>query len=261
VGAFEWDNNSVGRRDGLKHWERVCLAPLGYGTSPIVVGNHPQARSTVPKPKSLPIERPPIRGKMTVVVDSAPVSFQAKPERRNELADVIQASIGPVEYLLTGDVKLSIKWYQPVKTRYESDNSPDLDNILKPIMDALSGPDGIMVDDCQVQALRCKWIDRRVKDEKVTIKLEYNPDHWLRKEGIRFIHIGNGLCFPYPARTPREALGMIIVSMQSSLEAKNIILEHRFDYRRAQLIMPKHRFFHRTRLSRFEVLEVSELGI
>ncbi|MFV1981795.1 MAG: hypothetical protein ACC655_11625, partial [Rhodothermia bacterium] len=116
-------------------------------------------------------------------------------------------------------------------------------------------------DDCQVQALSCRWIDRRGKDEKVSIKLGYNPNHWLRKEGLRFIHVANGLCFPYPARTPREALGMIIVSMQSALEAKNIILEHRIDYRRAQLILPKHRFFHKTRLSRFEVLEVSELDI
>lgn len=198
---------------------------------------------------------------MSVSVDSAPVSHQAKPERRQELTQMIRDAVGPVEYLLTGDVKLSIKWHQRVKTRYESDYSPDLDNILKPIMDALSGPAGIMVDDCQVQSLACRWIDRRAKDEKLSIKIQYKPDHWIRKEALRFIHIGGGLCFPYPVRTPKEVLGMLIVSMQSALEAKNIILEHRIDYRRAQLIMPRHRFFHRTRLSKFEVVEVSELDI
>jgi hypothetical protein len=196
-----------------------------------------------------------------ISVAAAPVSYQAKPQKRNELTELIRLAIGPVDYLLTGDVKLSVKWYQRVKTRYESDQSPDLDNILKPIMDAISGPDGVIVDDCQVQSISCQWIDRRGRDEKVSVLLEYDPEHWLRKEGLRFIHVSQGLCFPYPQNIPLAAVGMLIEAMQSSLEAKNIILEHRFDYRRAQLILPRHRFFHRTRLGSFEVLEVSELDI
>ena len=211
--------------------------------------------------KQIPDERPPLKGKIKLVFDSAPVSYQARPEKKLELTEKIRSEIDHANYLLTGDVRMAIKWHQRVKTRYESDNSPDLDNILKPIMDALSGPSGIMVDDCQVQSLSCRWADRRGRDERVEVKLTYNPDHWLRKEGLRFIHVANGLCFPFPERTPMEALGMIIGSMQSSLEAKNIILEHRHDYRRAQLILPRHRFFHRTRVTNFEVLEVSELDI
>lgn len=209
----------------------------------------------------LPTERPPLEGRLTFSVDSAPVSHQARPERRHELAELIRRHFHDVQYLLTGDIRMSIRWYQRVKTRYESDHSPDLDNILKPIMDAISGPEGIIVDDCQVQSLGCRWLDRRGKDEMVTVRLEYNPEHWLGKEGLRFIHVSHGLCFPYPARTPRPALGMIIEAMQSTLEAKNIILEHRHDYRRAQLILPQHRFFHRTRLGKFDVLEVSELDV
>ncbi|MFC2085703.1 RusA family crossover junction endodeoxyribonuclease [Bacteroidota bacterium] len=213
------------------------------------------------KVKKIRMDQPPTSGRLVIWVDAAPVSHQAKPGKRQELTELIREALGPIEYLVTGDVKLSIKWYQGVKTRYESDYSPDLDNILKPIMDALSGPEGMMVDDCQVQSLACKWVDRRSKDEKVAIKIYFSPDHWIRKEALRFVHIGGGLCFPYPIRMPKEVLGMLIVSMQMAMEAKNIILEHRYDYRRAQLVMPRHRFFHRTRLSQFEVMEVSELDI
>jgi hypothetical protein len=213
------------------------------------------------QPARIPSDRPPLRGSIVISVASAPVSYQARPERRQELTGLIRAAIGPVDYLLTGDVKLSIKWYQRVKTRYESDTSPDLDNILKPIMDAISGPEGLIVDDCQVQSISCRWIDRRARDEKVSVLIEYHPDHWLRKQGLKFVHVSHGLCFPYPEQTPLAAVGMLIEAMQSALEAKNIILEHRIDYRRAQLILPRHRFFHRTRLGQFEVLEVSELDI
>jgi len=56
--------------------------------------------------------------------------------------------MGDCGYLPLGDVKVSIEWTLHEQDPYESDAAPDVDNILKPLLDVLCGPDGILIDDC-----------------------------------------------------------------------------------------------------------------
>ena len=60
-----------------------------------------------------------------------------------------------------------IEWTVHEQDRYESDAAPDVDNILKPLLDGLCGPEGVLIDDCQVQAVDCRWIDWTLREQPV----------------------------------------------------------------------------------------------
>src|SRR5689334_14388427 len=97
---------------------------------------------------------------MTFSVVAEPVSGQAKDRsRRADLKSAIGRLLKPIQYLLSGEVRLSIEWVIHEKERYETDRAPDVDGILKPLLDALTGPDGLIIDDSQVQSVCCSWID------------------------------------------------------------------------------------------------------
>jgi len=66
----------------------------------------------------------------------------------------------PVE----GPVEVTIQAHPPDKRRR------DLDNIIKPVLDALEGP--ILVDDSQVTDLACRW-DRTIP--KATLRITIQP--------------------------------------------------------------------------------------
>jgi Holliday junction resolvase RusA-like endonuclease len=75
------------------------------------------------------------------------VSFQAPAAKKAGIVAAIRAAIAHCDYLLGGDVKLEVRWAISVRDRYERDSSADVDNIVKPMLDALSGPDGLLIDD------------------------------------------------------------------------------------------------------------------
>ena len=63
-----------------------------------------------------------------------------------------------------GPVEVTIQAHPPDKRRR------DLDNIIKPVLDALEGP--ILVDDSQVTDLACRW-DRTIP--KATLRITIQP--------------------------------------------------------------------------------------
>src|SRR5215213_8655356 len=101
----------------------------------------------------LSTDSPPDDGRILLQLPLAPVSFQATATRKAAIVTLLKATAAPCQYLLSGDVKMEIQWEISARERYERDSSADVDNIVKPIMDGLCGPDGILIDDCQVQEL------------------------------------------------------------------------------------------------------------
>ena len=89
-----------------------------------------------------------------VQVPLSPVRFKASRSRKNILTRSIRQQTMRARYIFTGDVKLDIEWMVHEKDRYESPRSPDIDNILKPIIDSLEGPDGIVY---RIQ-WKCLWL-------------------------------------------------------------------------------------------------------
>jgi hypothetical protein len=187
------------------------------------------------------------------------VSQQARRSEKDKFTALLQDRMSECNYLLSGDVKVDIEWMVHEQDRYESDTSPDVDNVLKPLLDALSGPDGVLVDDCQVQAVLCYWVDWAPHDQQVCIRLSFHPDEWVSKESLCFVHLGLGLCFPINrASNPRGVL-LIVEHVDRMLATRNALVKRGRGYYEAQYVMSVQRLFHRTRLGKFTVLELDAL--
>lgn len=91
---------------------------------------------------------------------------------------------------------MDIQWLVYEQERYENPDLPDMDNIIKPILDGLTGPDGVLIDDCQVQTVSSHWIDWN-KKEHHNIRIRYCPDDYVSKQNLAFVNIGNNLYMPF----------------------------------------------------------------
>lgn len=202
-------------------------------------------------------QQPPKDGVLHFSVFGKPVSFQSSKSHKERIIRKIQQIVAPVEYILSGDVEFEIQWIVPEKYRYESDSSPDVDNIIKPTLDALVGPNGIMIDDCQVKSVKRYWEDWEKREQQVNIKIIFDSDHWLRMEGLKFIHVENGLCFPFPIGIPEDSVPAYVQLIRTAVKAKSKLELNLEDYYRVRLILPVQRFYHKSRLSKFEVIEAS----
>ncbi|MHA7862980.1 RusA family crossover junction endodeoxyribonuclease [Flagellimonas marinaquae] len=98
-------------------------------------------------------DRPPEFGELTLSFSLQPVSLQSSSRKKEFIKNEIRKTTSKLKYLLSGDVKVEIQWILHEQERYESGESPDIDNIIKPILDGISGPNGILIDDCQVQTI------------------------------------------------------------------------------------------------------------
>jgi len=205
------------------------------------------------------LKEPPLSGELEFSVFSRPVSLQSSRSQRDRIKRLIQKIVIPVEYLLSGDVRLEIQWIVPEKFRYESDSSPDIDNIIKPLLDALSGPRGIMIDDCQVQDVKCYWEDWEKPHQQINIKIIFEHDQWLTLDGLKFIHVQDGLCFPFPISIPDDTRQAYAKVLKTSMAVKHKLENNLEDYYRMKLILPYQRFYHRSKLFKFEIIDIGEV--
>jgi Holliday junction resolvase RusA-like endonuclease len=190
-----------------------------------------------------------------------PVSLQASRRQKEVVTSEIQNITSNFSFILVGDVRISIEWQIHEQDRYESDSSPDVDNILKPILDALSGPKGILIDDCQVQAVSCHWIDLNRYEQQITISIEMlDSDEWLLKDGIVFAHMGKGLCYPIilNGRYAQSELN-ILESLEDQIIRREELLSEGFDYYDARRSMSVQRVFHISRVQEFDVIQIADL--
>jgi Holliday junction resolvase RusA-like endonuclease len=188
----------------------------------------------------------------------APVSQQARAPAREAFRQELRKTLSTSRFLLSGDVQIEVEWLISEQVRYESDRAPDVDNILKPLLDSLAGPDGVLIDDNQVQHVSCSWLDSNTGDESLLVSLQFRPDEWLPKNGLTFVQFDRGLCLPIPHWNSREeALGWL-EAYKGLLQARAQADGQGLPYAWSRIIMPKQRVFHRTRLTAFSVLSESD---
>jgi len=214
-----------------------------------------EARTT----KIEPSNAPPPFGELNITLPIVPASLQARSAKKQAVIANIREVTSTAEYLLSGDVKVEIEWTVHEQARYESDETPDVDNIIKPILDALSGPDGILINDCQVQAVSCHWVDWTRSEQQVQIRIRFFSDEWCRKAPLMFVHLGRGLCMPLSEDLPNEALEIFLDCFENMLPVREKLLDIGADYYAAQGVMSVQRVFHRSRLGGFTVVEVADL--
>ncbi|MBA4792452.1 MAG: RusA family crossover junction endodeoxyribonuclease [Phenylobacterium sp.] len=114
---------------------------------------------------------------------------------RRSFQDAIRAELTN-KFAFWGEVRVTITLYLDVQTVLESSDTADVDNYAKAILDAIKGPNGIIIDDTQVQALTVSWIDSHVIYFEVEIRS--SPDYFFIKP-IVFFEMPDGLFYPQPS--------------------------------------------------------------
>lgn len=184
----------------------------------------------------------------------APVSQQAASDSKAALKSQVQTIISKDDFFLTGEVRVNIDWMVHDRIRYETDQAPDIDNIIKPTLDAITGPSGILIDDCQVQRVNCGWIDSPDETQRFSIEIDYFEDEQIPSREVLFVQFENGLCFPFDKSLPDSLTKTLIEHLVERLAARDKILQLTGSHRTALHIMPIQRFFHRTRIHGFPVV-------
>ncbi len=199
-------------------------------------------------------------GHLKFEINKAPVSLQANSVRKTEFKNHIASLVQNAKYLLSGDIKVFIEWYIHEQKRYETSSSADVDNIIKPLMDALSGPGGIMIDDSQVQSVSCNWIDSySYGTKRIVVNVEYSPDEFLPKEGLVFVKVQEYLYMPFSENIPRDAMRNMLDIFEKMFTLRNELIDKGNDYYSAKMVMSVQRVFHKGRLGGFSLKTRKEL--
>ena len=203
------------------------------------------------------LNEPPEFGELTMSFSLKPVSLQSSTKKKQFVIAEIRKKTEKLKYLLSGDVKVEIQWLVHEKERYESAYAPDIDNIIKPILDGISGPKGILIDDCQIQAVGSHWIDWTKQDHLLNITIRYIADDFVSKENLVFVNMGNNLYMPFNTDIPMGAKKILVGHLKMMMEMKNLMQETTEDYYQAKMFVPIQRVFHKSRVS--ETFNLTEL--
>lgn len=203
-------------------------------------------------------ERPSPFGELVFTVELPAVSLQASAAKKAVLTAVVRAALAKYQFMLTGDVWFDVQWLVHEQSRYESDASPDIDNILKPLIDAVCGPDGILIDDCQVQAVGAHWIDWMRFDEQITVKIkQHHQDDWLPKSGLSFIRMEGALCLPLPGGLTLKQTEILLKAFENQFKTRRDLVDLGAEYYTARMPLSVQRVYHRSRIKGFPVEELA----
>jgi len=206
-----------------------------------------------------PFEEPSPFGEIMLHLDVAPASLQSRPSAIAALQAVVRQETSKYQYLLSGDVSVEITWHFHERDRYESDAGADIDNLLKPMLDAFCGPDGLFIDDCQIRTLGISWISTTAEQPAVTIQIKFIDSDFVPKAGIALVQIEKALCMPVDLKLPRRVQRIIFMMMRFQFAQRRFTEQVLgLDYYSARLFLPAQRRFHRTRLRDFNVMKPKE---
>lgn len=192
----------------------------------------------------------------SVIVEATidPVSLQGDGARKKlfkaAMAEVVARE---TDRIFTGDVKVGITWYISEERRYSTHIVADLDNIVKPLFDAITGPGGILIDDNQVQQFGASWTDAAPGDLKFTVEISAtSPNQFIRRAALEFFEFDHHGCLPVPAESPEFQL-QVINTVARGLRLRRALLDRGIDPFVASMHLPRQRFFPRARLGGYTV--------
>jgi hypothetical protein len=186
-----------------------------------------------------------------------PVSLQGTPGNKVALTDALRAVISTTDRIALDDVRVTVEWVVHEDERYLGTSSPDIDNILKPILDAISGPAGVVANDCQVQSAHALWIDGppwAPGAHRLEVRIGAMPDSFYPKRGIYWVEWPDGYCWPMWSTMPHEAALMLLQGFDRQLAQRTEVIGMGVDPTQAKLFLPATRRFGRGRVRDFEVV-------
>ncbi|HEX3149661.1 MAG TPA: RusA family crossover junction endodeoxyribonuclease [Gemmataceae bacterium] len=186
----------------------------------------------------------------------APVSVQARGTAKAELTKAIRALTKPCAFVFTNDVIVEITWHISEEARYESDASADVDNIIKPLLDAVSGPEGVLVNDCQVQSVTSYWVGARANEQALSIRIRALLEGFkISKCHINFIKYAPALCIPIDTSIDRAALARFGQIVKTLLDTRSEVDRQTGSSEAGRSLMPAQRVFHHSRAKEFPIID------
>jgi hypothetical protein len=196
--------------------------------------------------------------------DFAPVSYAASGSKRAAFRGAIQEALDN-RFFYSNEVRLDIVLHLDVQTVLETDETADVDNYAKAILDGLKGPQGILFDDTQVQALGIHWLDSYGRDKSYfTVSISGSPDDLMLKP-VEFYEMADSLWYPHSrlmwsdGREDKQSdrnhyAGLLILEVMSEAQkrARHMVRKAGQDrlraYQQGQYIASSARGFHRSRI-------------
>jgi Holliday junction resolvase RusA-like endonuclease len=199
-------------------------------------------------------------GLISFVIGLPPTSQQSKRATKDAFTRACRQAMEAFPITLHGEVKIHIEWSIHEQDRYETDSAPDVDNIIKPLLDGLQGPDSLLIDDCQVQEIVCNWIDSPVRDQALSISIRHRPDDWFRRGKLRFVEFQKCLCMPLIEDGAREAQLLLLETWEMMFKTRDALLASGWDWYSAQGVMSIVRPFHKSRVvKKFPIVLLGQL--
>lgn len=197
-------------------------------------------------------------GRTQFIVKGSPVSVQTNKTTKKNYLNRIRANFSDLKYILTGEILLNITWQLSAKHRFETDAKSDIDNCLKPMIDAFTGPQGFFIDDCQLKGLYICWQHIESGDEQVIFDFEFMGDQYCYKEDLAFIKLKGGLCVPVNLNWPRYVKIIFASHLAFCQKQKNILEKLGINYLYVAGFLAGNQPFHITRVQEFQILSLQE---
>ncbi|MEF3075798.1 hypothetical protein V2P20_12250 [Methylobacter sp. Wu1] len=135
------------------------------------------------------------QGFVKFAVHTRPVSLQNDGGKRAAFKKELQEITCQSEYIVTGTCWIAIDYYCQHIRREKNPGVYDIDNIIKPILDGLTGERGLIIDDVVVNRVVVNWIDTP-HDDWFEVEIEYPDLLFSRKADLVFLKSPSGWCFP-----------------------------------------------------------------
>ena len=204
-------------------------------------------------------EAPPPPGILSFDVDMKPASLQSASRLRKQVRDRVAQQVQLASYLLSGEVEVVVTWLLHEKVRYQGVHSPDIDNILKPLLDGMTGPNGLLINDCQVQSVRCSWIDWTSQDHRLQFEVRFSPDDWIPKASLVWVEIRDKLCMPLNTDIPPELQISMVDAWHKMFALRLEVIRATGSFEAGRYFAFVQMPFHRARLKGFEVVTLEML--
>ena len=131
---------------------------------------------------------------ITVQFENHIPTSQSKKAVKDELSKLVEAELSKYHWIIVGPVYIDYVWYLDGVGRQRTDKRGDLDNITKPLQDALSGSKGVIVDDTQAKSIYTCWRHSDSELEgKLVISIRFMNDRCMLKDKLIFVETANGI--------------------------------------------------------------------
>jgi hypothetical protein len=154
-----------------------------------------------------------------IIAPFPPLSLQAEGDRKEEYQNELRKVCPSVPSVFTGKLEFELRWFIGPEYFYEHGHRADIDNVVKATMDALSGKDGLWVDDTQVEKVISRAVLRSNAGKGWFVcTIDFGNSDWHPKRKP-FVEIDDRLCRPSTSRAGQYELG------KDSLEADPLIAQ------------------------------------